>query len=197
MIPVRTRINTEEFLDRAVRSLEKFKVHGKTGESVLTNREQRSAIHALEVAAEQAQTPLHRMEHSLHPWVVYVIMPIFALANAGINIGEINGGNILAAFGQPVTLGVMAGLILGKQIGIFGASYIAVKRGWSDLPAGMTWTRLYGLACLAGIGFTMSLFIAGLAFGDSDLLDLSKAGILVASLISGTIGAFVLSRAKK
>ncbi|MDX1379035.1 MAG: Na+/H+ antiporter NhaA [Anaerolineales bacterium] len=197
IIPVRTRINTEEFLERAVQSLEKFKVHGKTGESVLTNREQRSAIHALEVAAEQAQTPLHRMEHSLHPWVVYVIMPIFALANAGINLSEINGGNILAAFGQPVTLGVMAGLIFGKQIGIFGASYIAVKLGWSDLPAGMTWARLYGLACLAGIGFTMSLFIAGLAFGEPELLDMSKVGILVASLISGSIGAFVLSRGKK
>lgn len=197
MIPVRTRINTEEFLERASQSLEKFKVHGKTGESVLTNKEQRSAIHAIEVAAEQAQTPLHRMEHSLHPWVVYVIMPIFALANAGINIGVINGGDILSAFGQPVTLGVMAGLIFGKQIGIFGAGFIAVKLGWSDLPAGMTWARLWGLSCLAGIGFTMSLFIAGLAFGESNLLDMSKAGILVASLISGLFGAFILSRAKK
>lgn len=196
MIPVRTRINTEEFLERGVQSLEKFKAHGKTGESVLTNKEQRSAIHALEVAAEQAQTPLHRMEHSLHPWVVYVVMPIFALANAGINISEINGGNILATLSQPVTLGVMVGLIFGKQIGIFGASFIAVKLGWSDLPAGMTWVRLYGLACLAGIGFTMSLFIAGLAFGESNLLDMSKVGILVASLISGVVGAVVLNRAK-
>lgn len=196
MIPVRTRINTEEFLERASQSLEKFRVHGKTGESVLTNKEQRSAIHAIEVAAEQAQTPLHRMEHSLHPWVGYVIMPIFALANAGINLSAINGGDILSALSQPVTLGVMAGLIFGKQIGVFGAGYLAVKLGWSDLPAGMTWTRLWGLSTLAGIGFTMSLFIAGLAFNESNLLDMSKVGILVASLISGIVGALILRMAK-
>jgi NhaA family Na+:H+ antiporter len=120
-------------------------------------------------------------------------MPLFALANAGILIKD----DFLSAFTQPVTLGVMAGLIFGKQIGIFGASYLAVKLGWSDLPAGMTWTRLYGLAWLAGIGFTMSLFIASLAFGESEFLAMSKAGILAASLISGVAGAFILSRAKE
>ena len=192
-IPVRTRINTEEFLSHAGFFLDEFRAHGKTGESVLTSKDQRAAIQAIEVAAEHAQTPLQRLEHILHPWVGYVIMPIFALANAGIAIK----GDFLAAFVQPVTLGIMAGLIVGKQIGIFSASYIAVKLGWSDLPSGMTWTRLYGLAWLAGIGFTMSLFIAGLAFGVSDLLTLAKAGILVASLISGTVGAFILSRAKE
>jgi len=192
-IPVRTRINTEEFLSHAGFFLDEFRAHGKASESVLTNRDQRAAIQAIEVAAEHAQTPLQRLEHILHPWVGYFIMPVFALANAGIIIKS----DFLSAFAQSVTLGVMAGLIFGKQIGIFCASYLAVKLGWSDLPSGMTWTRLYGLAWLAGIGFTMSLFIAGLAFGTSDLLAMAKAGILVASLVSGTVGAVILSRAKE
>jgi len=191
-IPVRTRINTEGFISNASFFLEEFRTHGKTGESVLTSADQRAAIQAIEVAAEHAQTPLQRLEHILHPWVGYFIMPVFALANAGIAIKS----DFLLAFAQPVTLGVMAGLIFGKQIGIFSAGYIAVKLGWSDLPSGMTWTRLYGLAWLAGIGFTMSLFIASLAFGESEFLAMSKAGILVASLISGIAGAFILSRAK-
>ena len=120
-------------------------------------------------------------------------MPVFALANAGIVIES----NFLAGFAQPVTLGIMAGLIFGKQIGIFSASYIAVKLGWSDLPAGMTWARLYGLAWLAGIGFTMSLFIASLAFGETGILAIAKAGILIASLISGSVGAFILNQSKQ
>ena len=192
-IPVRTRINTEEFVNHASYFLDEFRKSGKPGESVLTNKSQRSAIQAIEVAAEHAQTPLQRLEHTLHPWVGYFIMPVFALANAGLVVGN----DFFSAFTQPVTLGVMAGLIFGKQIGVFAASYLTVKLGWSDLPAGMTWTRLYGLSWLAGIGFTMSLFIASLAFGDSEFLAMSKAGILVASLIAGTVGAVILSRSKK
>jgi len=192
-IPVRTRINTEEFITHANFFLEEFRAHGKTGESVLTNKNQRAAIQAIEVAAEHAQTPLQRMEHILHPWVSYFIMPLFAFANAGIDIS----GAFLSGFTQPVALGVITGLIFGKQIGIFSASYITVKLGWSDLPTGMTWIRLYGLAWLAGIGFTMSLFIAGLAFKQSELLFLSKSGILVASLTSGIVGAIILRGTRK
>ena len=192
-IPVRTRINTEEFVNHASYFLEEFRKSGKFGESVLTSKSQRSAIQAIENAAEQAQTPLQRLEHALHPWVGYFVMPVFAFANAGLVIGN----DFLLGFAQPVTLGVMAGLIFGKQIGIFGAGYIAVKLGWSDLPAGMTWTRLYGLACLAGIGFTMSLFIASLAFGESEFLSLAKSGILAASLISGTVGAIILNKTRR
>lgn len=191
-IPVRTRTNADEFIFHASFFLDEFRKRGKHGESVLTNKNQRAAIQAIEIAAEHAQSPLQRLEHILHPWVSYFIMPVFALANAGIAIK----GDFLSAFAQPVTLGVMAGLIFGKQIGVFSASYLAVKLGWSDLPSGMTWTRLYGLAWLAGIGFTMSLFIANLAFGESEFLSMSKAGILVASLISATVGAVILSRAE-
>ena len=192
-IPVRTRINTEEFISNASYFIDEFRKNGKTGESVLTNKNQRSLLIAIEASAEHAQTPLNRLEHMLHPWVSYFIMPIFAFANAGVVIGR----DFLSVFTEPVTLGIIAGLIFGKQIGVFLGSYIAVKLKWADLPSGMTWTRLYGLSLLAGIGFTMSLFIASLAFGDSEFLSSAKAGILVASVASGLLGAFILSRPKK
>jgi len=192
-IPVRTRINTKEFVDNANYFLDKFENNGEPGEDVLTNKTQRTALMGIEMAAEHAQTPLQRMEHKLHPWVSYFIMPVFAFANAGVTIS----GDFLSVFTQPVTLGIMVGLIFGKQIGVFAGSYLAVKLKWADLPSGMTWPRLYGLSLLAGIGFTMSLFIASLAFGESEYLAPAKAGILVASLVSGLFGAFILSRPKK
>jgi len=192
-IPVRTRINTEEFLSNAEYFLDEFRKRGKPGESVLTNKNQRAAIQAIEVAAEHAQTPLQRLEHTLHPFVSYFVMPVFAFANAGVALK----GNLLVTFVQPITLGILAGLILGKQLGVFFASYLAVKLKWADLPSGMTWKRLYGLAWLAGIGFTMSLFIASLAFGESEFLADAKTGILFASLVSGTVGAIILSTGKK
>jgi len=191
-IPVKTRINTEEFVTHADFFLNEFRKAGKPGESVITNAGQRSAIQAIEIAAEHAQTPLQRLEHILHPWVSYCIMPIFALANAGVALK----GDLLFIFTQPVTLGIMAGLIFGKQIGVFTASYIAVKLKWADLPSGMSWKRLYGLSWLAGIGFTMSLFIASLAFTTSEFITEAKAGILLASLISGIVGAIILNRVK-
>jgi len=192
-IPVRTRINTEEFIDNASYFLDEFRKQGKPGESVLTNGGQRTALMGIEMAAEHAQTPLQRLERGLHPWVSYFIMPVFAFANAGVTIS----GDFLSVFTQPVTLGIMAGLIFGKQIGVYFGSYIAVKLKWADLPSGMTWSRLYGLSLLAGIGFTMSLFIASLAFGNSEFLSSAKAGILVASLVSGLLGAYILSRPEK
>lgn len=192
-IPVRTRINTEEFITHVSYFLDDFRKHGKPGESVLTNKHQRAAIMSIEVAAEHAQTPLQRLEHLLHPWVSYFIMPVFAFANAGVTIT----GNIFSILLQPVSLGIMVGLVFGKQIGVFLAGFLAVKLKWADLPSGMNWIRLYGLSWLAGIGFTMSLFIAGLAFGNSELLSSAKTGILFASLVAGIIGAVILSRSKK
>jgi len=192
-IPVRTRINTDEFFSHTSFFLDEFRKQGKPGESVLTNKSQRAALQAIEVAAEHAQTPLQRLEHVLHPWVSNFIMPVFALANAGVVLS----GSLGTILIQPVTIGIMAGLIFGKQIGVFLASYIAVKLKWADLPSGMTWKRLYGLAWLAGIGFTMSLFITSLAFTETGILAMAKAGILFASLISGTVGAFILSRNKR
>ncbi len=129
-----------------------------------------------------------RCEHALHPWVAFVIMPIFALANAGVTLS----GSFTAALVSPPALGIMAGLVLGKPLGIFFFSWVAVKLGVASLPAGLTWGGLLGLGLLAGIGFTMSLFIADLAFGLSENLGYAKAGILAASLLAGVLGFICL-----
>jgi NhaA family Na+:H+ antiporter len=130
-------------------------------------------------------TPLQRFEHGLHPWVAFFIIPVFALANAGVTLA---GLDILSALFSPVSLGIIIGLFIGKQFGIFAFSFVAVKLKLASLPEGVNWKNLYGAGILAGIGFTMSLFIAGLAFNNPALLDLSKIGILTGSLLSGVVG---------
>lgn len=131
---------------------------------------------------------LERMEHGLHPWVAFLIMPLFALANSGISIG----GDFLSTIVNPVSIGVSAGLVLGKCIGIFLFTWIMVKTGASRLPSGATWKHLFGMALLGGIGFTMSLFISGLAFKESLLIDQAKYGILIGSVVAGLLGSMVL-----
>ncbi|MCX2478156.1 Na+/H+ antiporter NhaA [Pedobacter sp. MC2016-15] len=131
---------------------------------------------------------LERMEHGLHPWVAFLIMPLFALANSGISIG----GDFLNTIVNPVSIGVSAGLVLGKCIGIFLFTWIMVKIGASRLPSGATWKHLFGMALLGGIGFTMSLFISGLAFKESLLIDQAKYGILIGSVVAGVLGSMVL-----
>jgi len=191
-IPARTRINADQFLERGRDLVERFERAGVCGESVLTNRRQRGVLQALENAVQQAETPLQRLEHALHPWVTYAIMPIFALANAGVFLR----GDLLSSFTHPVTLGVIAGLVLGKQLGVFLAAWLVVFLGIATRPADITWRHIYGAGWLAGIGFTMSLFVAGLAFGDSAVLTQAKVGILVASLVAGGIGWLLLRRLK-
>jgi NhaA family Na+:H+ antiporter len=142
------------------------------------------------MACEHVETPLQRLEHGLHPWVAFCIMPIFALANAGVELGA----EFVEALTQPVTLGVMIGLVAGKQIGITMFSWLAVRSGMASLPAGVSWRHIYGAAVLGGIGFTMSLFIASLAFDDAGTLAMAKAGILLASLIAGVAGLWLLRR---
>jgi NhaA family Na+:H+ antiporter len=149
-----------------------------------------AAVHALEISCEHVQTPLLRLEHALHPWVAFVIMPIFALANAGIPLGA----DFVESLAAPVTLGVAVGLILGKQIGVTLFTWLAVRSGLAVLPESMNWRSVSGLAWLAGIGFTMSMFIAGLAFDSAETLVEAKAGILTASLVAGLIGYVLLKR---
>lgn len=143
---------------------------------------------AFTIPAKGENAALDRLEHTLHPWVAFAIMPIFALANAGVAVG---GG---AGLASPVTMGVVVGLVVGKAIGVFGAALLAVKAGWATLPAGVTRAHVAGASLLCGVGFTMSLFIASLAFGPGALLDAAKTGILLASAIAGVIGYVVLRR---
>jgi len=124
------------------------------------------------------------MEHALHPWVAFFIMPVFALANAGVTLES----GFLSGFAQPVSLGIITGLFFGKQIGIVGASWLAVRWNLAELPVGVSWRQIHGLSAIAGIGFTMSRFIAALGFGQGPLLDTAKTAILAASLLAGVVG---------
>jgi NhaA family Na+:H+ antiporter len=137
-------------------------------------------------APDAEDSPLHRMEHGLHPWVAYAIVPLFGFVNAGVSFG---GSPLLA----PLPLGIVAGLFLGKQLGVFGAVWASVHLGWARKPAGASWVQIYGVALLCGIGFTMSLFISGLAFGSQPaFVDEAKIGILGGSMISALAGWLVL-----
>jgi NhaA family Na+:H+ antiporter len=150
-------------------------------------------ISTLKKAAQDAKTPLQRFEHLLHPWVAFVILPLFALFNAGIALDR---GAFASAL-EPVPLGIVAGLVVGKQVGVFGATWLLVKTGAAALPQGVSWRHLYGVAWLAGIGFTMSLFVSGLAFTDPAIQGQAKLGILLGSLVSGAVGAAILASLKR
>ncbi len=136
-----------------------------------------------------AHSPLHDLEHALHKPVALLIVPIFGFANAGVSFA----GMGLASLAQPVPMGVALGLFLGKQLGVFGFSWLAIKSGIASLPRHATFTQLYGVAMLCGIGFTMSLFIGALAFTDAATVDATKIGVLTGSLASAVMG-FVLLR---
>ncbi len=137
-----------------------------------------------------ARSPLHRFEHALAPYVAYLIMPLFALLNAGITFGGEAGGDMFSA----VMLGAFLGLLLGKPLGILGACWLARATGMARLPEGISMPALLGTGFLAGIGFTMSLFIGALAFGDGPVLDQAKFGVLLASLIAALAGLAILHR---
>ena len=135
------------------------------------------------------KSPLHSLEHGLTPYVYFFIVPVFAFANAGVVLGDIS----LEALAQPLPLGIILGLVIGKQIGVFGMTWLIVKTGAAQLPHGVNWRHIYGVACLAGIGFTMSLFIGGLSFADPDLMNQTRLGVLGGSLISGILGYALLA----
>jgi NhaA family Na+:H+ antiporter len=141
-------------------------------------------LHELSVAAREAASPLERLENALHPWVAFVIMPVFALANAGVVIS-------LAQVTDSVAVAVALGLVIGKPVGIVLFSWLAVKIGIATLPAGVNWKAMIGAGCLAGIGFTMSLFVAGLAL-DGELLSAGKLGTLAGSVASAVLGCVIL-----
>ena len=178
-IPASSRYNTEKFSGKIKELIGKFDSAGEHRDNVLSNQERQTDVMAIEESCEKVLTPLQRFEHGLHPYVAFFIIPVFALANAGVTLA---GLDILGALFSPVSLGIIVGLFIGKQFGIFAFSYVAVKMKLASLPEGVNWKNLYGAGILAGIGFTMSLFIAGLAFNDPALLDLSKIGVLTGSL---------------
>src|SRR5205823_2373776 len=158
----------------------------ETGDlQVLTSKGQQETLFALERASEGATAPILRLEHALHHFSAFVVMPLFAFANAGVRIE-------LSMQHAEIGLGILAGLMLGKPVGIMTAAFIAVKTGIAKLPQAVNWRSLLGYACLAGIGFTMSLFVATLAFADTGLVDAAKRGIIIGSLLAGVVGAVIV-----
>jgi Na+:H+ antiporter, NhaA family len=134
-------------------------------------------------------SPLIRIEHELAPWVGFGVLPLFGFANAGLSFTDLSLSSIV----EPVPLGIAAGLFLGKQVGVFGAAGVVIRRGWAQLPDGANWLALYGTSILTGIGFTMSLFIGTLAFGETDREVPMRLGVLVGSVLSALVGAGVLA----
>jgi NhaA family Na+:H+ antiporter len=187
-IPSTGKINTGSFRGRSRQLLDRFELaDADPGTHQLTS-EQQEVVYSLAGLIQEVETPLQRLEHALHPWVTFLIMPLFALANAGVVIGA----GILQSVTHPVTLGIGGGLVLGKLLGVVGFAWLAVSTGLAERPAGTTWRQFVGVGALAGIGFTMSLFIASLAFGDTPLIDNAKVGILGASLVAGVLGTIIL-----
>jgi NhaA family Na+:H+ antiporter len=190
VIPVRPRVDPHRFIDETEQRLERIKGMELSEVSLLGDREQLDIVDSIHTRAGEALPTGLVLEHFLHPIQVWLILPLFALANAGVEIG----GDLTAILRSPLALGIVLGLVVGKPLGIFLLSWLAVKSGRGTLPGGVTWGQVFGAGCLAGIGFTMSLFITGLAFHDESLQSAAKVGILVASFVSGVIGYVVLSK---
>lgn len=193
-IPARPARTPTQFEGRLAELLDAFRADrgdSRSADDALGNRGMAAIAEAIERCAETVQSPLQRIEHRLTPWITFLVIPLFALSNAGIDFRAVSWGDALT---QRATLGVMAGLVLGKFAGVSLASWIAVRSGIARLPSGVSWRHLLGAAWLAGIGFTMSLFIAQLAFDRPELVEQAKLGILLGSAISATIGLAWLYR---
>jgi NhaA family Na+:H+ antiporter len=187
-IPSHVRLDSDAYVAEARSHIDEFEGRTVGGEAASTERHH-AALWELEAVTERAQAPMLRFEHILHPWVSYLIVPVFALANAGVRLTEDLGTMVR----DPIALGVVIGLIVGKQVGITATSFAVVRLGLASLPSGVGWRHIYGAAWLGGIGFTMSLFIASLAYGEgSPELAKAKVGILVASVVAGVGGFLVL-----
>ena len=185
-IPAHPKYDPTRFSELVKSLMSRFDNSLKIDKNIMTNEDLRTLVSTLENGVDKVSTPLQRLEHSLHMPVAFLVIPIFSLINAGIPIEFSKLGETLS---HPVTLGVMLGLTVGKFIGIAGASWIALKIGIGQLPANTCFPQVAGVALLAGIGFTMSIFIADLGFANQpEYLLMAKTGILIASLFAGLAG---------
>ena len=191
VVPVRAQIDPKGFFETAKRSLATLEASEVTKDSMVDDDEQFTALADLSDATAGMLPPGVVLERYLHIGQAFVILPLFAFFNAGVNIG----GDLFAILTSPISLGVIFGLVLGKQIGVMLFSWLVIKSGKATLPTGVTWAQIWGVSCLAGIGFTMSIFVDELAFNDPAIIDEAKVGILAASLIAGVIGYIVLRMA--
>jgi len=187
-VPARVRIVPDALAQVIRRSADAIEVHTANGVRSATEPERFATISVLSRTLDAANSPIQRFEHMVHPWVAFGIVPVFALFNAGVAIDA----SAIRTLAFPVPLGIMAGLVLGKPAGIFVASWLAVKAGLATLPEGVSWRHVCGTAWLAGIGFTMALFISGLAFPGTGLESQAKLGILLGSLMAAVVGIAIL-----
>jgi NhaA family Na+:H+ antiporter len=188
LVPIGARRDPQEFLAVSDARLAGLRAAHLTPDSFVSDRSHFDAVSDLHKAAGGMRPPGLALEEMLHPFVVFFILPLFALFNAGVAIDSGFVDGLL----HPVSLGILAGLVMGKQIGIALFSWVAVKSGLADLPDGVSWPHICGGACIAGIGFAMSLFVTELAFTDVTLLARAKVGILIASLVAAVWGAVLL-----
>lgn len=197
-IPADSRVNENAYVERIKRYLNKFREADQNDKAPTLTNEQLHVLEDIRLSTKDAMTPLQRLEHRMHPFVSFVVMPIFALANAGVTFSN----DIIAEATSNVTLGVAVGLILGKVLGVYGISMAVIKLKIANMPQGLTSRHLFGVGFLAAIGFTMSLFVTNLAFiGPDPTLNAehqlqAKLGIFIASLIAGIIGYFILKTIK-
>lgn len=188
LAPIDPQYHAEEFrvsANELVRQVE----DAPPENSYETSELAKSALRELEELARESQSPLDRLEQALHPWTSYAIIPIFALANAGV---ELSGGALQDAATSRVGWGVVLGLMIGKPLGITLASYCAVRIGIAALPTGVRWSQIVAVRMIAGVGFTVSLFITNIAFTDGALIDEAKIGILAGSALIGIVGLATL-----
>ena len=190
-IPSRRAISMDNYLEQAKQLLNNLEDDRHCQQDVLT-RNAITTLKKVKLLSFQAANPLQLKEDALHPISVLFIVPFFALGNAGISIDS----SMLAQLSNPIVLGVSAGLLLGKPIGIFLFTKLLTSLNWGRLPAGVTWSHVIGAGFLAGMGFTMSLFITDLAFKDPELQIIAKVSVLAASVLSGIIGYIILVRSK-
>ncbi len=191
-IPARTKISENEYVQKLAKYIDKFKKE-KPNENTLLTKEQVHLISDIAELNDKAHTPLQKLEHGLHPIIAYFVLPVFALSNAGVHIE----GSMIEMLLHPISLGIITALVIGKFLGVSFLSRLTVWLRIANLPEGVTWKQIYGVAFLSGIGFTMSMFISDLAFTDDEFKQIAKVGILAASLISATIGMIWLSRTTK
>jgi NhaA family Na+:H+ antiporter len=188
LVPIKPVAEPRRLLDLAEDRLRRLRGDNLTAESMVFDQQRLEAVVEVEEAARQMQPPGLRLEHYWHPVQAFLILPLFALANAGVRLDQ----GVAQAVTSPVGLGIILGLFIGKPVGFILSSWLAIRFAKAELPQGVTWSQFAGMSCLAGIGFTMSLFVSELAFKSESLIASAKLGILVASLIAAVLGYLIL-----
>ena len=190
VVPVRPRMGLGQFVTTTKEQVERIAGMEFRDDSIIEDRDQLNAVEYVHAMAANTLPSGLILERYLHPVQVWLILPLFALANAGVHFDS----RIIDTITNPISFGIILGLVVGKPLGVTLFSWLAIRFGPGTLPEGVSWGQIVGAGCVAGIGFTMSLFITELAFRDPLLVSESKVGILAASLAAGIIGWFLLSR---